>query len=84
VCPPSLARRLGREVVRERGGVRYLELRARNLVNRCNSPRVRLEVMRRLVAAGLRVSHSLAPILPGPVPDGPSSPNPAPPSCVIT
>jgi DNA repair photolyase len=40
VAAPSLAGRLGREVVRERGGVRYLELRARNLVNRCNSPRV--------------------------------------------
>jgi DNA repair photolyase len=27
-------------VLREQGGVRYLELRARNLVNRCSSPRV--------------------------------------------
>jgi DNA repair photolyase len=31
---------LGREVVRERAGVRYHELAARSLLNRCQSPRV--------------------------------------------
>src|SRR5688572_28409468 len=31
---------MGEEVVRERGGVRYLELRARSLVGRCSSPRI--------------------------------------------
>jgi DNA repair photolyase len=37
---PNLASRLGQDVVRERGGVRYLDLDSRNLVNRCDSPRV--------------------------------------------
>lgn len=40
VPAPNLVSRLGQEVVRERGGVRYLELRSRNLVNRCDSLRV--------------------------------------------
>ena len=40
VPAPSLAGRMGTEVVRERGGVRYLELKARSLVNRCTSPRM--------------------------------------------
>jgi DNA repair photolyase len=40
VPAPSLASRMGTEVVRERGAVRYLELRARSLVNRCTSPRM--------------------------------------------
>ena len=40
---PNLAPRLGREVVRQRGGVEYRELVARSLVNRCNSPRVPFE-----------------------------------------
>jgi hypothetical protein len=31
---------MGTDVVRERGHVRYLELRTRSLVNRCTSPRV--------------------------------------------
>jgi DNA repair photolyase len=31
---------MGRDVVRERGGVRYLELQTRSLVNRCTSPRM--------------------------------------------
>src|SRR5438045_2069047 len=38
VPAPSLAARIGRDVVRERGGVRYLELRTRSLVNKCSSP----------------------------------------------
>ena len=40
---PSLAPRLGREVVRQRGDVEYRELVARSLVNRCSSPRVPFE-----------------------------------------
>jgi DNA repair photolyase len=40
VAAPSMAPLLGREVVRERGGVRYHELHARSLLNRCQSPRV--------------------------------------------
>jgi len=40
VPSPNLAPLLGREVVRERGGVRYHDLRARSLLNRCQSPRV--------------------------------------------
>jgi DNA repair photolyase len=40
VAAPSLVPRLGREVVRERAGVRYHELAARSLLNRCTSPRV--------------------------------------------
>jgi len=43
VPAPNLAQRLGREVVRERSGVEYRELRARSLVNRCDSPRVPFE-----------------------------------------
>jgi DNA repair photolyase len=31
---------MGKETVRERAGVRYLELKARSLVNRCTSPRM--------------------------------------------
>jgi DNA repair photolyase len=34
---------MGREVVRERAGVAYRELRTRSLVNRCDSPRVPFE-----------------------------------------
>jgi hypothetical protein len=34
---------MGSEVVRERSGVEYRELRARSLVNRCDSPRVPFE-----------------------------------------
>ena len=37
---PSLAARMGTEVVRERSGVVYHTLRARSLVNRCTSPRM--------------------------------------------
>jgi DNA repair photolyase len=40
VAAPSIAPLLGREVVRERAGVRYHELVARSLLNRCQSPRV--------------------------------------------
>jgi DNA repair photolyase len=40
VPAPSLAARMGTEVVRQRGRVRYLELQTRSLVNRCTSPRV--------------------------------------------
>ena len=40
VAAPSLARRMGTEDVRARGGVRYRELAARSLVNRCSSPRM--------------------------------------------
>jgi DNA repair photolyase len=40
VPAPSLARRMGTEDVRARGGVRYRELAARSLVNRCSSPRM--------------------------------------------
>ena len=40
VAAPNIAPLLGREVVRERAGVRYHELRARSLLNRCQSPRV--------------------------------------------
>lgn len=40
VPAPALAPLLGSEVVRERGGVRYLELGARSLLGRCTSPRV--------------------------------------------
>jgi DNA repair photolyase len=40
VPSPSLAPLMGREVVRERAGVRYHELQARSLLNRCQSPRV--------------------------------------------
>jgi DNA repair photolyase len=40
VPAPALAPRLGQEVLHERSGVRYHELRARSLVGRCDSPRV--------------------------------------------
>jgi DNA repair photolyase len=40
VPAPSLAPRLGTDVVRRQGGVRYHELEARSLVGRCRSPRV--------------------------------------------
>jgi DNA repair photolyase len=40
VPAPSLARRMGLDDVRARGGVRYRELQARSLVNRCSSPRM--------------------------------------------
>jgi DNA repair photolyase len=40
VPSPSLAPLMGQEVVRERAGVRYHELQARSLLNRCQSPRV--------------------------------------------
>jgi DNA repair photolyase len=43
VPAPSLARRLGTDVVRERGGIVYRELETRSLVNRCDSPRVPFE-----------------------------------------
>jgi DNA repair photolyase len=40
VAAPNMAPLLGTEVVRERAGVRYHELRARALLNRCSSPNV--------------------------------------------
>lgn len=40
VPAPSLAARMGKDVVRQRGDVRYLELATRSLVNRCTSPRM--------------------------------------------
>jgi DNA repair photolyase len=40
VAAPNLAPLLGREVVRERSGVRYHALHARSLLNRCSSERV--------------------------------------------
>jgi DNA repair photolyase len=40
VPAPSLAARMGEEPLRERGGVRYLELKSRSLLNRCSSPRM--------------------------------------------
>lgn len=40
VPAPNLAARLGEAVVRERGAVRYRELRSRSLLNPCDSPRV--------------------------------------------
>src|SRR5437870_4203104 len=43
VAAPSLAARVGREVVREQGGVRYRTLATRSLLNRCSSPRVPFE-----------------------------------------
>ncbi|HEY8233930.1 MAG TPA: radical SAM protein, partial [Vicinamibacteria bacterium] len=43
IAAPNLAPRMGRDVVRERSGVEYRELRARSLVNRCDSPRVPFE-----------------------------------------
>ncbi len=38
VAAPSLAPLVGTETLRERRGVRYLELKARSLVGRCSSP----------------------------------------------
>ncbi len=40
VAAPSMATRLGDELLRERGGVRYHPLRTRSLLNRCDSVRV--------------------------------------------
>lgn len=40
---PHLAPRLGKEVLRERGGVVYRQLETRSLVSRCDSPRVPFE-----------------------------------------
>ncbi|HSB61034.1 MAG TPA: radical SAM protein [Vicinamibacteria bacterium] len=40
VPAPNLAPLMGAEVLRERGGVRYHELKARSLLNRCDSPRM--------------------------------------------
>ncbi len=43
VPAPALYGRLGREVRRERQGVRYHALETRSLLNRCTSPRVPFE-----------------------------------------
>jgi DNA repair photolyase len=43
VPAPSLTGRIGDEVLRERGGVQYKELRSRNLLNRCTSARMPFE-----------------------------------------
>jgi DNA repair photolyase len=43
VPAPSLADRIGEDVLREQGGVEYRELRSRNLLNRCTSPRMPFE-----------------------------------------
>jgi len=40
VPAPHLAPLMGEDDVRERGGVRYRELQARSLLNRCDSPRM--------------------------------------------
>jgi DNA repair photolyase len=40
VPAPNLAPLMGQEPLRERGGVQYRELRARSLLNRCDSPRM--------------------------------------------
>jgi DNA repair photolyase len=40
VPAPNLAPLMGTEVLRDRGGVQYLELTTRSLVNRCDSPRM--------------------------------------------
>jgi DNA repair photolyase len=37
---PSLASRMGTEDIREQGGVTYRELKARSLLNKCDSPRM--------------------------------------------
>jgi len=37
---PNLAPLIGREVLSARGGVKYLELKTRSLLNRCDSPRM--------------------------------------------
>ena len=43
VPAPNLAPLMGTEMLREHGGVRYHELRARSLLNRCDSPRMPFE-----------------------------------------
>jgi DNA repair photolyase len=43
VAAPNLAERLGQEVVREKGGVAYRDLRTRSLINRCSSERMPFE-----------------------------------------
>src|SRR5262245_12732212 len=43
VPAPSLRNRMAAEPFRERGEVRYLELRSRSLLNRCDSPRMPFE-----------------------------------------
>lgn len=43
VPAPNLAPRMGREVLRERGGVAYRELATRSLLNRCDSARMPFE-----------------------------------------
>ncbi len=43
VPAPNLAPLLGRQTLRERGGVEYRELRTRSLLNRCTSPRMPFE-----------------------------------------
>ena len=43
VPAPSLAPRMGQQVMRERGGVVYRELRTRSLINRCTSERMPFE-----------------------------------------
>lgn len=43
VPAPSLAPRMGHEIVRERAGVAYRELRTRSLLNRCTSERMPFE-----------------------------------------
>ena len=40
VPAPNLAPLMGSDDVRERGGVRYREIEARSLLNRCDSPRM--------------------------------------------
>jgi len=40
VPAPNLAPLMGSDDVRERGGVRYREIKARSLLNRCDSPRM--------------------------------------------
>jgi DNA repair photolyase len=40
VPAPNLAPLMGSETVRERGGVSYREIKARSLLNRCDSPRM--------------------------------------------
>ena len=40
VPAPNLAPLMGLEAIREKGGVEYRELRSRNLLNKCDSPRM--------------------------------------------
>src|SRR5688500_7602697 len=40
VPAPNLAARMGPDTLRERGGVEYRELKARSLLNRCDSPKM--------------------------------------------